>query len=155
MSTGKIENLFDNVPVYGTAPSKKGKARENHESLNVPRALCACGRPNVYQKSRQSPAPQGVDGFPYFRMSTRCLPILFFYIENIIFNGFSSCSCNFSPLCKGRDTAVAGAKCWKTSKFLDKTAKIVSKRLNLRRLPNGTNFHLLSRIRPLSGRKIL
>ena len=115
--------------------------------------------PQVYQMSTkkwcQSLGAQGIGKTSLEGWSTRCLPFSLFYVKSACFNGFSPVFLNFRTLCKGRDTAATGPESRKTSKNLDKMAKIVSKRLNLRRLPNVTAFHLLSKSRPLSGRKIL
>ena len=53
--------------------------------------------------SFSSPAPQAVQKSPQAVRSTRCLPVLLFYIESSAFDGFSYHFHNFLTPCKGRD----------------------------------------------------
>ncbi len=80
--------------------------------------------PNVYQKNRQSPGAQGVGGFPFFRASTGCLPVLLFYAKRRCLEGFRRLSATFSPPVRGVTRA------WQVEK-VEKPRKIWLKRRKL------------------------
>ena len=107
------------------------------------------GLPHVYQMSTkkwcQSLGAQGIGKTSLRGWSTRCLPFSLFYVKSACLEGFPPDFHNFWTPCKGRDTAATGPESRKTSKNLDKIAKIVSKMLNLPGLPFGTVFQILSR----------
>ena len=54
--------------------------------------------PKVYQKGLQSPAAQGLGAFPYFRVSTGCLPAKLFYGETDLFSDFLPLSATKNPV---------------------------------------------------------
>jgi hypothetical protein len=97
------------------------------------------------KKRRQSLGAQGIGKTSLEGWSTKCLPFSLFYVKSACFEGFPPVFRNFQTLCKGRDTAATGLESRKTSKNLDKIAKIVSKMLSLPGLPFGTVFQILSR----------
>ena len=96
---------------------------------------------------------KGLRGLEYFRMSTKCLPVLLFDRFRGLFFAVSSGFRNFQTLRQGCDTLVRGGKSKKTSKISVKTENFVTGMLNLSRLPGRCGARFLSEYGPSHGRK--